>query len=133
MSLLSSTPNALASRKTSSPVAAALASCSTTSEPCAEGFGGGHDRQRNPRHDEDQPRDSLAPKLTLAGHAEVEGAREAIDHSRERRSAHEFPWARGEWRVSQETVDAMRKELDVVARSPDSVFVYSFMQATAQA
>ena len=36
-------------------------------------------------------------------------------------------------RVSEETVAAMKEELDTVGRSPDSVFLYSFMQATATA
>ncbi len=36
-------------------------------------------------------------------------------------------------RVSQDIVDGMREELDQVARSPSSVFLYSFMQARAKA
>ena len=36
-------------------------------------------------------------------------------------------------RVSQETVDGMRNELARVARDPNSVFFYSFVQARAQA
>ncbi|MFT7618837.1 MAG: ubiquinone/menaquinone biosynthesis C-methylase UbiE [Planctomycetota bacterium] len=36
-------------------------------------------------------------------------------------------------RVSEETVDGMREELDLVGRAPDSVFLYSFMRAVATA
>jgi hypothetical protein len=35
-------------------------------------------------------------------------------------------------KVSQEVVDAMTHELDRVARDPNSVFFYSFIQARAR-
>jgi hypothetical protein len=36
-------------------------------------------------------------------------------------------------KVSQEVVDGMTRELELVARDPNSVFFYSFIQARARA